>query len=278
VSRRAPFDRHVARQLEAVYATPAVVRQRRVSLEALAPRRGERVLDIGCGPGFLLADISRAVGRTGRAVGVDLDADMLSLARRRCAGVGGTAVPVRGDASALPFADAVFDAAVSTQVYEYVGDVARAIAELHRVLRPGGRVLIVDTDWDSIVWNAGDAERMRRVLGAFLERFTDAHLPRSLSRLLTGSGLEVEWRDTLVLLDPEYDANTYSVTNVPLIADFVVGRRGITREEVEAWARDLERLGEEGRYFFSLNRYLFLARKPRSSPSATGGSAPGLDQ
>lgn len=262
MSPRAPFDREVARQLEAVYATPDVARQRRVSLEMLALRPGERVLDVGCGPGFLLAEMARVVGRSGLAAALDLNADMLSLARTRCQTVDGATVLVRGDATAIPFTEGGFDAAVSIQVLEYVGDVARALAELRRVLRPGGRALIVDTDWDSVVWNAGDAERMRRVLDAFVERFADPHLPRSLSRLLTDAGFELESRDALVLLDAEYDVNTYSLTNLPLIAGFAVGRRGITREEVEAWARDLERLGAEGRYFFSLTRYLFLAQVP----------------
>jgi arsenite methyltransferase len=262
VSAGSPFDRDAARQLEAVYATPDVVRQRRAALAALELRGGERVLDVGCGPGFLLADMALALGRSGLAAGVDVNADMVSLARRRCQAVGGATVVVRGDATALPLPDACFDAAVSTQVYEYVDDVAAAIAELHRVLRPGGRALIVDTDWDSLVWNAGDTARMRRVLDAWVERFADPHLPCSLSRLLAGAGLEVQRRDALVLLDPEYDENTYSVTNLGIVAGFVVGRRGLTRDDVEAWRRDLERLGEEGRYFFSLNRYLFLARRP----------------
>ena len=47
-----------------------------------------------------------------------------------------------------------------------------------------------------------------------------------------------------------------------LIAAFVAGRRGVTREEAEAWAEDLQALGKAGEYFFSLNRYLFLAVKP----------------
>ena len=262
MSPRSPFDRDASRRLEAVYLSPEVVRQRRASLDALALRGGERVLDVGCGPGLLLADMAQTVGRSGLAAGLDVNAHMLLLARGRCAALGGAAVLVRGDVTALPFPDALFDAAVSTQVYEYVDDVARAIAELHRVLRPGGRALVVDTDWGSIVWNAGDPARMHRVLEAWLERFADPHLPRSLSRLLADAGFEVERRDALVLLEPEHDPDTYSVANGRIVADFVVGRRGITREEVDAWARDLERLGEEGRYFFSLNRYLFLVRRP----------------
>jgi hypothetical protein len=63
----------------------------------------------------------------------------------------------------------------------------------------------------------------------------------------------------LVLLNPEYDPNTYSVANGEIMADFVVGRGGISREEADAWTQDLQQLGREGRYFFSLNRYLFLA-------------------
>lgn len=57
-----------------------------------------------------------------------------------------------GDATRLPFPENHFDAAVSSQVFEYLSDVPTALAEMWRVLRPGGRVLIHDTDWDSIVW------------------------------------------------------------------------------------------------------------------------------
>jgi arsenite methyltransferase len=61
------------------------------------------------------------------------------------------------------------------------------------------------------------------------------------------------------VFNPEYDPDTYSLTNGQIMADFVVGRQGLTREDVEAWLHDLEQLGREGSYFFSLNRYLFLA-------------------
>jgi len=75
------------------------------------------------------------------------------------------------------------------------------------------------------------------------------------------AGFEVHSRDVLVLFNPGYDPATYSASNGGITADFVVGRQGISRDEVGAWTRDLEQLGRQGDYFFSLNRYLFLAEK-----------------
>ena len=57
---------------------------------------------------------------------------------------------------------------VTTQVLEYVPDVAGALAEMRRVLRPGGRLLVLDTDWDSLVWHAPDEELMARVLTTWM--------------------------------------------------------------------------------------------------------------
>jgi arsenite methyltransferase len=257
------FDAAASRKLEAAYLTPDVVEQRRTTLHALALRPGERVLDVGSGPGLLVAEMAQAVGPAGHVTGLDVSDAMLALGQRRCvdlAGVGRASF-VKADATALPFADGAFDVAVSTQVYEYVADVPTALAELYRVLRPGGRTLILDTDWDSIVWHATDAKQMARLLAAWMERFADPYLPRSLARRLRDAGFQVDRRDALVLLNPEYDPNTYSIANGEIMADFAVTQGRLTRDEVDAWTQDLYRLGEEGLYFFSLNRYLFLAHR-----------------
>jgi arsenite methyltransferase len=258
------FDDTASRKVEAVYQTPDVIAQRHRTLTALEPREGEHILDIGAGPGLLMADMAAVVGPTGHVTGLEISDSMLTLARQRFASsaVADRITLVKGDAAALPFPDASFDAATSTQVYEYVPDVDRALTELHRVLRPGGRALILDTDWASIVWNATDQPLMDRVLAAWVDRFADPHLPRSLSRRLRDAGFHIRQRQTLALLNPEHDPSTYSVTNVSIIADYVTGRHGITPDEIQAWQQGLAQLGAEGRYFFSLNRYLFLADKP----------------
>ena len=195
--------------------------------------------------------------------GLEISDSMLALGRARSAdpGIRERVNFVKADAIALPFADEAFDVAVSTQVYEYVADLKAAFAELHRVLRSGGRALILDTDWDSIVWNAADHQRMRRLLTAWMERFADPHLPRTLARRLQDAGFQVDRRQVLVLFNPEYDPDTFSLANGQIMADFAVARQKVTRGEAEAWIDDLSQLGREGRYFFSLNRYLFLATR-----------------
>jgi ubiquinone/menaquinone biosynthesis C-methylase UbiE len=132
------FDDASARRVERAHATPDVVAQRAQVMEPLAPQQGERVLDMGSGPGYLVASVADAVGPSGAVHGLDPSAPMNALARTRTAGRPWLHVD-EGDAVALSYPDGTFDVAVSTQVYEYVADMPRALAELRRVLRPGGR-------------------------------------------------------------------------------------------------------------------------------------------
>jgi ubiquinone/menaquinone biosynthesis C-methylase UbiE len=257
------FDEETSRRVEAIYSTPDVVAQRKAVLEALGLRPGERVLDVGSGPGFLAADLAAVVGGQGRVRGIDISEGMVAISQRRCVNLTQVDFQV-GTATRLPFPENGFDVAVSAQVYEYLSDtdLPLALSELYRVLRPGGRALILDTDGDSLVWHSTDPMRMKRVLEAWSEHCADFYLPRRLSSKLVQAGYRIQRRDCIPLFNPEYDPNTYSYGLIGLIVAFVPGRRGVTREEVDAWAEDLQRLGREGLYFFSLNRYLFLAIKP----------------
>ena len=256
------FDEEASRRVEAIYSTPDVVAQRQAVLQGLELRPGERVLDVGSGPGFLAADMAMAVGDSGRVCGIDISENMVAISRSRCANLSHVEFQA-GNATRLPFPDGDFDVAVSSQVYEYLGDgdVTAALEELHRVLRPGGRVLILDTDGDSMVWHSTDRARMARVLAAWEEHCADFHLPPKLSTRLTRVGFSIRRRDVIPIFNPEYAPNTYSYGLMSMIVAFTPGKRGVTEEEAKAWAADLRRLGEEGSYFFSLNRYLFLAIK-----------------
>jgi arsenite methyltransferase len=255
------FDAATARRVEVVYTTPDIVGQRHEVLRILALRPGEHVVDIGAGPGFLAVEMAAALGSGGRVHAVDPSESMRALAATRTRHSGAAPVEISaGLAEALPLPDVSVDVAVATQVFEYVADVSGALAEAHRVLRPGGRVLLLDTEWDSIVWYSHDDARTARILAAWDEHLVDPHLPRTLAPALRAAGFIVTKTQVLPLFNVGSDANTYSATIAPAIAEFVSGRAGVTEADAQAWLDDLASLGEAA--FFSLSRYVFLATKP----------------
>jgi arsenite methyltransferase len=234
------------------------VEQRAQVLALLAAQPGERVLDVGSGPGFLVASLADAVGAGGAVRGVDQSAPMNAVARdligtRPWAGIDD------GDALELPYPESTFDAAVSTQVYEYVADIPRALSELRRVLRPGGRALVLDTDWDSVVWHATDRDRHRRIMAAWEEHLVHPHLPCTLPGHLRRAGFRVTGRHLIPLFNPSYEENTFSALTMEAIARFVPGRQELTEADADAWMADLRQRGAEDDYLFSVNRYCFLA-------------------
>jgi arsenite methyltransferase len=257
------FDAEAARSIEAIYLTPDVVAQRARVLDLLAPAPGERVLDVGVGPGLLALDLARLVGPTGRVVGLDLAPAMVAAATARLAALPQAEVRI-GDAAALDLPDAAVDAAVSTQVYEYVADMPRALAELHRVLRPGGRALILDTDWRSLVWHSTDTARMDRALACWDDHLADPHLPAKLRPLLRDAGFEVRRVEVVPMLSPRWQPVSYAGGMVRSIRSFVRAngeRFGLGPDELEAWWADQEALIAADAFFFSVNRYAFLATR-----------------
>jgi len=253
------FDANASRRMEAIYLTPDVTQQRREVLAALAARPGEHVADLGCGPGLVALALLEQLGPTGRLECLDLSPDMVAIAQQRCAAYPNVRIQT-GDVTKLPYADASVDAVVCTQVYEYVHDVDLALRELHRVLRPGGRAVVVDTDWASCVWNASDPARMQRMLDTWDAHCPHPHLPRSLRRRMEQAGLRVDACKAVVLLNHRFDPDTYSHGMIGMLGAYA-GKR-IGADIAAAWADDLKTLGERDEYFFSLNRYLFQASRP----------------
>ncbi|MGF1432209.1 methyltransferase domain-containing protein [Kitasatospora sp. LaBMicrA B282] len=116
-------------------------------------RPGQTVLDIGCGPGTITADLAELVGPTGRVVAVDSSAEVLAQAADHVAGRGLTNVEFAvGDVHRLEYADGTFDVVHAHQVLQHVADPVAALRELRRVLAPGGVLGARDADYAAMTW------------------------------------------------------------------------------------------------------------------------------
>jgi arsenite methyltransferase len=156
------------------------------------------------------------VGREGSVVGVDVRADMLAVAAKRAEGHR-NAQFYEADATSLPVPDANFERALSVQVLEYVQDVGAALREIHRALRPGGRVLVWDVDWATVSWHATDGDLTQRVLAAWDKHLTHPSLPRTLAAQLRDAGFEHVQMHAHCFATTELIPDAYGGSLVPLL-------------------------------------------------------------
>jgi ubiquinone/menaquinone biosynthesis C-methylase UbiE len=255
------FDESLVAQLEELYSKRDVLRRRALVREALAAQPGERILDIGCGPGFYVAELLEEVGDEGSVTGVDSSPAMLAVAARRAEGRGNVEFHEAG-ATSLPVEDASFDRALSVQVMEYVPEIPAALAEIHRVLRPGGRVLIWDVDWATVSWHAVDQERMRRVLKAWDKHLTHPSLPQTLAAQLSAAGFEDVRMDAHPFATIELTPEAYGGALATLLEQYVVEQGGMDEDDAKAWATEQRELGERGEFYFVVVQACFTATTP----------------
>lgn len=254
------FDDETSRVVEEFNASPGATERRRRIIGALALQAGEAILDVGSGPGHQVFEISSAVGSDGRVRGIDPAESALAIASRRCSGLSNVHFEL-GDVVQLPFDGATFDAVMSSQVFEYLDNVSEGLQEIYRVLRPGGRVLIHDTDWGAVLWRSSDTERMARVMEVWNRHLTDPYLPQTLGSKLRDAGFSDIKVEPIVQLETEFDPASVSGVLMRFIVGYVESQ-GIPASEASAWKTDLETLGATDDYFFSSNEYMFVGRKP----------------
>ena len=255
------FDENLVDALEVLYHRRDVLRRRRLVLDALDAQPGERVLDVGCGPGFYVSDLLRLVGPQGWVTGIDTAPAMLSAAVKRTE-CHPNLTFVQAGATAIPASDGEFDSLLSVQVLEYVPEVADALTEFYRVLRPGGRLVIWDVDWTTVSWRSHDSGRMSRMLAAWDKHLSHPALPQTLAGDLRKAGFDAVTVDGHTFVSTDLNPETYGGALVDVIVDYAVKQGSIDPDDARAWQSEQRELNVTGEFYFTCVQCCFTARKP----------------
>ena len=233
--------------------------QYRPIFDLLAVQAGETILEVGCGTGGAVRALASQVGQQGRVIGIDASATMIAEAEKRAAGVD---LPIEfrvADAHALPFPDNSFDGCYADGVFEILPDPRRALTEMVRVLRPGGRLVIPGPDADGSVIDAADRDVTRR----FIHFMSDYESNGWIGRQLPGYALELGLEEINVV------PLTGIVTDFTFAYDLwfrdsLAHARAVgvlSPTEVTAWVADQEARQRAGRCFLTWAVFVLCARK-----------------
>lgn len=249
-----------ARSIERTYRSPEITHQRLRTLEALNIQPGEAVLDAGCGPGLLTEELARLAGGEGRILAVDKSDDMLALARERLRDLPSVELE-QASIERLGESNQSFDAVACTQVLLHIENVAGVIAEMHRLLKPGGRFVIIETDWRGCVLSSSDFGLTETMINAWDDAMPSPNLPVRLAPMLRSAGFGAVRVEPVPVLNTSLVPDGYSKDIIHWFTRKAVEQGRVTEVQAEAWLRDLYQKAARGEYFFCVNRFLFSAVK-----------------
>lgn len=237
------------------------IRQIRVnSYGYLGLKEGETVLDAGCGLGFDAFRMAAKVGRTGQVIGVDLSERFIAIAEAK---VKGTGLPVSfrtGDVQNLPFPDASFDAVRIQTTLQLLNNPGQVLDELIRVLRPGGRLLAIEPDWETYICDPGDRDIPRIFFRFCADQFADGSTGRQLYRCFRERGLSdvTIHPEPLVLNDL---AIAMKMTNMEQFLSAAQEKGVLKRDDVASWLTELKDADAKGQFMFAGLMFAVCGRK-----------------
>lgn len=247
--------------LDVQAAQPGVVRLRDWALERLAPAPGETAIDVGSGTGAVVVRLAGHVGPQGRAVGIEPNPALREVAAARAESIGSTAAFLDGAADEIPLEDASVDVLVCERVLQHLDDPEAAVREFSRVLRPGGRVAILDSDWSTIIVHPGDPDVLDRYRTFSWSRWPNPFSGRLLRGQLLAAGLEVDPDiGSSALLMPDEAVRGGGM--LALSAEDAVASGAVTREELDAVIADLNAAVDRGDAFVSVTMFAAIGRQP----------------
>ncbi|HSD10528.1 MAG TPA: methyltransferase domain-containing protein [Candidatus Binatia bacterium] len=215
---------------------------------------GQTVLDYGCGPGWMAIELARRVGAQGHVHAADVNDAFLALAQEHAA-----AEEVRERMSfhllvddRLPLGDASLDRVVSKNVFEYVGDLHATLLEMRRMLRPGGRLHVIDSDWGMLAVEPLGEKSIAELFAAASFAYKTPLIGRKLYGALRAAG----FRDLRVQVLASADIQGHFAPVVFNMASYARASGRMDPSTIDRLLGDLRASIERGTYLLVLPQFL----------------------
>jgi SAM-dependent methyltransferase len=232
---------------------------------ALAP--GERLLDVGCGLGEAALALAGDLGDDGELVGIDASERMLRVARANASGARCRVRFTVGDAGALAEPDDAFDAARSERMLQWLPDPAAAVAEMVRVVRPGGRVSLIDTDWSTFSIDVGDDALSAAIHdGMRVERDRPSNVGARLGDLVVADGgvpvASTQATQTWTSWDPDASPAPVACFSMESLADDLVSGGHLATADRDRFVSTIHEAARRGQFEMRLTVFAVVATVP----------------
>lgn len=244
--------------LVAFDSIPQMQQLKAIARDRMAPAPGVRLLDVGCGFGLETVRLAPDTQPGGHVAGIDVSPDFIAQARRRATAADLDIDYRVGDAQDLPYSDGTFDAVRAERMLMYLKDFPKAVRELHRVLKPGGRLALIEADFSTTTVNFPDRDLMRKVLDhEITSAVVSSWLPGPLRSALEQTGFaEIEVESRVAIFPQDLGAKYFGSLG-PHAADAGV----ISADEAVLWQEGIAALARDRALFGSVGYFLFTAVK-----------------
>lgn len=248
-----------------------------LSYKLLDPEPGMRILDVGCGTGVDLPALSELVGPLGSTVGLEINSDLAAVARQMAEehkNPQASAITIlHGDAQHMTIPEAAFERVRTDRALQHFADAAQAVAEMWRVLTPGGVLTLVEPDWGSMVVSPGAADSrsdatVTKVFAWIQRQMANPFIGRQLNQILRELPQDA-WKSAKIVVAPFTFNRWDDVNNLLLLgraAQALSMEQPALANELQQWLEATQRASENGTFFGYIPIFYGVAVKSASIP------------
>jgi len=221
---------------------------------------GQKILDMGCGTGDDALAISKMVGKSGKIVGIDVNSEAIQTAQGKVSPENSNIEFICQSGEELKFKDNYFDSCRSDRVFQHLKNNSRALSEMVRVTKPGGKIVIMDPDWGTSMINSSNKKVTRTILNTLTDSMQNGWMGRNLFTLFKKQNLKNVAAEPIVFNSYDFKTAKYLFMLDNMIEKATTNNE-ITEGEAKEWLQELEEKDKQGLFYAGMVGFIVTGTK-----------------